>query len=199
MIGHRLRDIRLARHIALTAAVLSVSACGGTLFKVRPATELQPLKEPVKSASAAGLTIKVAPLLSDEESQELFEANLPLSGVLPVRVELDHESGLPVELKRARFRLRDAGGEWKALSKKDAVSRILKANGVFAYNPNSRKQFAEEFGAYALDLKTPLSAAEGRRQGFLFFQTPDKTPVKNPKGLALSIEGLAEPAEIKLN
>ena len=54
------------------------------------------------------MTVRVAPLLTDEESQELFEANLPLSGVLPLRVELVFQSGVPVEVKRARFRLRDS-------------------------------------------------------------------------------------------
>lgn len=199
MIRKRMRFKGLAQLLVLAGATVVAGACGGTLFKVRPAAELQPLRGPVKTATAAGLTIKVAPLLSDEESQDLFEANLPLSGVLPVRVELDHESGLPVELKHARFRLTEAGREWKVLSKKAAISRILKANGVFAYNPNSRKQFVEDFGAYVLDQKTPLSAAEGRRQGFLFFQTPDQAPVKSPHGLVLSVVGLAESVEIKLD
>ncbi|MCM3900136.1 MAG: hypothetical protein ND866_00365 [Pyrinomonadaceae bacterium] len=154
---------------------LFVSGCGGALFKVKPVVELPPLAGDVKSASAGGVTIKVAPLLSDEESQELFEANLPLAGVLPLRVEIEHESGVPVELKRARFRLRDGEGkEWKMLSPKQAISRILKANDVYVYNPNSRKQFEQEFTAYGLDLKTPLSSTDRRRQGFLFFQTPNK-------------------------
>ena len=57
------------------------------------------------------------PCLTDEESQDLFEANLPLAGVLPLRVELGYESGVPVEIKKARFRLRDgAGKEWKLLN-----------------------------------------------------------------------------------
>ena len=112
---------------------LLASACGGALFKVKPVVELPPLTGAVKSASAGGVTIKVAPLLNDEESQELFEANLPLAGVLPLRLELEHESGVPVELKRARFRLRDGEGkEWKLLSPKQAISRILTANGVYS-------------------------------------------------------------------
>ena len=83
-----------------------------------------------RSADAGGVTIRIAPLLTDEESQELFEANLPLSGVLALRVELDFQSGVPVEIKRARFRLRDGENkEWKLLSAKSAVSRIMKANG----------------------------------------------------------------------
>jgi len=195
----RIRKHNKPQSLVLGAAVLVATSCGGTLFKIRPPTDLQPLRGPVKSATAAGLTIRVAPLLSDEESQELFEANLPLSGVLPVRVELEHESGLPVELKRARFRLRGSNGEWKALSTKKSISRMLKANGVFAYNPNSKRQFVDEFSVYGLDVKVPLTAAEKRRQGFLFFETPDKTSVKSPQGLVLLIEGLAEPVEVRLN
>jgi hypothetical protein len=184
----------------MTVAALMATSCTGSLFKVKPATELPPMPANSRSADAGGVTIRVAPLLTDEESQELFEANLPLSGVLAVRVEMDFQSGVPVEVKRARFRLRDGQNtEWKLLSAKSAVSRIMKANGVFAYNPNSRKQFEKEFGAYAIDLKTPLSSGDSRRQGFLFFQTPDKRPVPSGQQLTLTIERLPQPASITIN
>ena len=193
-----------ARQVALHAALLTLAvlltSCGGALFKVKPVVELPPLTGEVKSGSAGGVTIKVAPLLSDEESQDLFEANLPLSGVLPLRIELEHESGLPVELKRARFRMHDTSGkEWKLLSTKQAISQILKANGVFAYNPNSRRQFEKEFAEYALDVKSPLSTVDRRRQGFLFFQTPNKEPVASPRGLVLQVERVPQPVSITLN
>ena len=166
----------MTRRALILGLVLLSTSCTGSLFKVKPVTDLPPLPANTRSADAGGVTVRVAPLLTDEESQELFEANLPLSGVLPVRVELVFQSGVPVELKRARFRLRDAQNrEWKLLSAKSAASRILKANGVFLYNPHSRKQFEKEFGSYAIDLKTPLCSGDTRRQGFLFFQTPDKT------------------------
>src|SRR5919206_100628 len=186
--------------LILLLLLACVTACSGSLFKVKPATELPPLPANTRSADAGGVTVRVAPLLTDEESQELFEANLPVSGVLALRVELDFQSGVPVELKRARFRLRDSQNqEWKLLSAKNAVSRIMKANGVFAYNPNSRKQFEKEFGAYAIDLKTPLSSSDSRRQGFLFFQTPDKLPVRSGQQLTLTIERLPQPATITIN
>ena len=184
----------------LLALGLLATSCGGPLFKVKPAVELPPLKVDAKSASAGGITLRVAPLLSDEESQGLFEANLPLAGVLPVRVELVYESGVPVELKEARFGLRDAEGrEWKLLTAKQAISRIMKANGITTYNPNSRKQFEKEFLAYALDLKTPLTDSDRRRQGFLFFQTPNKEPVASPQGFVLHVERVPQPVEIRLN
>ena len=154
----------------------------------------------VKSGSAGGLLVGVAPLLSDEDSQQLFEANLPLAGLLPLRVEVGYESGVPVELKKARFRLRDASGkDWKLLTAKQAISRIMKANEVYAYNPSSRKQFEVEFGAYNLDLKTPLTPQERKRHGFLFFQTPDKEAVASPRGLVLVVEGLSEPLQVSIN
>ena len=183
-----------------TAATLLETSCTGSLFKVKPVTELPPLPASSRSADAGGVTIRVAPLLTDEQSQELFEANLPVSGVLAVRVEMDFQSGVPVELKRARFHLRDAQNqEWKLLSTKAAASRIIKANGVFAYNPNSRKQFEREFGSYAIDLTTPLSTGDSRRPGFLFFQTPDKRPVRSGQQLTLTVERLPQPASITIN
>jgi hypothetical protein len=186
--------------LLLLAATLVSASCTGALFKVKPVTELPPLPANTRSADAGGVTVRVAPLLTDEESQELFEANLPLSGVLALRVELDFQSGVPVEIKRARFRLRDGENrEWKLLSAKSAVSRIMKANGVFAYNPNSRKQFEKEFGAYGIDLKTPLSSGDSRRHGFLFFQTPDKRPVRSGQRLTLSVERLPQPASITID
>jgi hypothetical protein len=186
--------------LILLAALLLTNSCAGSLFKVKPAIELPPLAGNVKSASAGGVTIRVAPLLTDEESQELFEANLPLGGVLPVRMELVFESGVPVEIKKVRFHLRDgAGREWKLLSPKAAVGRIMKANDISTYNPNSRKQFEIEFMAYAVDLKAPLSTTDQRRQGFLFFEPPKKEPVESPQGLVLSVEAKPQRVEVPIN
>ena len=186
--------------LLLSATVLTATSCTGSLFKVKPVNELPPLPANTKSADAGGMTLRVAPLLTDEESQELFEANLPLSGVLALRVELAFQSGTPVEIKKARFRLRDSQNrEWKLLSAKSAVSRIMKANGIFAYNPHSRKTFENEMNAYAIDLKTPLSAGDSRRHGFLFFQTPDKLPVHSGQQFTLSVERVPQPATITIN
>jgi hypothetical protein len=190
---------RLVVAFAIAAACLTAS-CAGSLFKVKPAVDLRPLTGDVKSASAGGVTARVAPLLSDEESQDLFEANLPVAGILPVRVELVFESGVPVETKKVRFHLKDGEGrEWKSISAKAAVGRILKANDIYAYNPNSRKQFEKEFAAYAIDLTSPLSDTERRHQGFVFFATPKQEPVESPKGLTLNVEGLPQRVELPIN
>ena len=194
------QKIEFRRVLLVGIFAFLMTACGSSLFRVKPAAELPSLPEASRSASAGGVTVRIAPLLSDEEAQDLFEANLPLAGVLPVRMEMAFESGVPVEIKRARIRLHDAQGrEWKLVSPKSAVSRILKANEVFAYNPHSRKQFEKEFGAYGIDLKEPLSDFDRTRQGFLFFQTPKGEPVPSNAGLILTIERLPQPIELKLD
>jgi hypothetical protein len=181
-------------------SLVFATSCSGSLFKVKPAAALSPMPSTVASVNLGSISFRAAPLLTDEESQELFEANLHLAGLLPVRVEINHNSGDAVEMKKVRFRLTDGTGvKWNAVSAKQAIARILKANGVSIYNPSSRKTFEHEFRSYELDLKSPLTHNEGRRQGLIMFLAPEKAPVSSPRGLVLTIEGLSQPATIRLN
>jgi hypothetical protein len=183
--------------LALSALVLT-AACGGSLYKVKPVVEA-PIAEGATGAQAGGITVRAMPLLSDEESFELFESNLLLAGILPVRIELSNQSGAPVDFKKARFLLRDAAGrEWKILSAKQTVARILKADDNYLYNPNARAKFETELGAHAFDLKTPLAQGQQRR-GLIFFQTPKHEAIASPRGLVLSIEKLPQNVELRLN
>jgi hypothetical protein len=171
-----------------------------TLFKVKPFVELPPMSDSAKTADVGSISFRAAPLLTDEESQDLFEANLQLAGLLPIRIEIVHNSGEPIDLKPVRFRMHDAAGaEWKYLPARKAIARILKANDVYTYNPHARKTFEKEFGEYEISLKEPLTHAERRRGGFIVFQSPKKEPVASPRGLVLAIEGLSQPATITLN
>ena len=188
----------LAASCAVFAGLMLTAGCGGSLYKVKPVVA-GPIKDAGKEAEAGGLRLRAVPLLSDEESQELFESNLPLAGLLPVRVEIENTSGVPLLLKRIRFRLSDeAGRKWSVRNAKQAISRILKADEVTLYNPRSRAAFAEAFQRHALDMETPLAATE-RRQGLIFFQTPKKEPVESPRALVLSVEGLQQPLLLRLN
>ena len=180
--------------------LLSAASCSGSLFKVKPPSALPPLAATAAHADLGSISFRAAPLLTDEETQELFESNLPLAGLLPVRVEVVHNSGEAIDLSKVRFHLRDASGtEWKIIPVKQAIGRILKANGVFAYNPDSRKTFEKEFRAYELDLRSPLTHAERQRRGLIIFLSPKKDPISSPHGLVLTIEGLAQPATLNLN
>jgi hypothetical protein len=192
--------ITQARWLLLIAVSLTAAGCSTSLYKVVPPSTLKEMPAGSPSVNVGSLTFQASPLLTDEQTQELFESNLQLAGLLPVRMAIRHNGGGAMELKKLRFQLHDASGaEWKLISAKQAISRILKANGVFTYNPNSRKTFEKEFRAYELDLKSPLSNAEGHRQGLIIFLSPKKEPVTSPRNLVLTIQGLTEPASLNLN
>jgi hypothetical protein len=185
---------------ALALTLLFTSSCSGPLFKVKPVSQLPPMPATVASANLGSISFRAAPMLTDEESQELFEANLQLAGLLPVRVEIKHNGGEAIELRKVRFRLTDAAGtKWKTISAKQAIARILKANDIFLYSPSSRKTFEQEFRAYELDLKAPLTKSEGRREGLVIFLAAEKAPVSSPRGLVLTIEGFTQPVILNLN
>ena len=192
-------DRRFVLTALLLLSLLSAS-CATSLFKVKPVSDLPTLPSTASSAEAGGVKVRVGSLLTDEEAQELFEANLPVGGVLPVRVELNLQGGEAVELKKAKFTVRDnQNREWKLLSTKQAVSRILKANQIFLYNPYSKKQFEHDMAAYGFDTKLAMDPSQRTRSGFLFFQTPDKQPVDTSSKLTLVIEKLPQPVSIALN
>ena len=184
--------------LILTLAFASlIAGCGGSLYKVKPKVDAPVVGG--REASAGGFTLRAVALLADEESQELFEANLPLSGLLPVRIEMSNESGSPLPFKHVRFRLRDgAGREWKARTVKQTVSLILKTDEIYLYNPKERKKFEEDMKGHAFDTSALLEAGRHRR-GLIFFQTPNNEQVANQHGLVLSVEGLPQPIEVTLN
>jgi len=57
MISRRLWSVTLA------LCLLTCASCAGSLFKVKPVVELPPVTGDIKSASAGGVTVRVAPLM----------------------------------------------------------------------------------------------------------------------------------------
>jgi hypothetical protein len=199
---NRLRTLGRSKPLLGIASLLLAScvSCSNSLFKVRPANQMPMMPASATTVNVGSLSFRGSPLLTDEETQELFESNLQLAGLMPVRLEVVHNSGETIEMKKLKFRLSDsANTEWKLISAKQAVSRILKANDLTLYNPNARKSFEKEFRAYEFNMKEPLTHAEGKRQGLLIFQSAKKDPVASPKNLTLTVEGLAQPVSLKLN
>jgi hypothetical protein len=184
----------------VVSSQLIALGCSGSLYKVKSPAALSRMPSNAASVNLGSISFQAAPLLTDEETQELFESNLQLAGMLPLRIAILHNGGETIELKKLRFQLHDGSGtDWKMISAKQAVSRILKANDVYLYNPNSRKTFEKEFRAYELDLKSPLTHAERRREGLLIFLSGKKDPVSSPHNLVLTIEGLPQPVSLNLN
>src|SRR5258708_2948542 len=99
------------------------AACTGSLFNVNPPPPLAPLPDNAGMVNLGSVSFRAAPLLTDEETQELFDSNFQLAGLLPVRVQVAHNSGDAVDLRKVHFRLHDHSGmEWKAITYKQAIS-----------------------------------------------------------------------------
>lgn len=195
--NHQISLPHLVIYLLLLTACCSLLTSCGSLYKVKPAVNA-PLPDDAKQSSSDLISVSAVPLLTDAESQDLFEANLPLAGILPVRVEIENKSAGVIDLKKARFSLRDSsGGEWKNLSAKNTVKRVMKANGIYAYSTASKQEFLDGMNSHALNLSAPLNQNE-KRQGILFFQTPKKEPVEKPLGLILRVEKLTK-IELRLN
>ncbi|HSQ24372.1 MAG TPA: hypothetical protein VLN44_08180, partial [Pyrinomonadaceae bacterium] len=80
-----LPNYRNAASLALGClAIFFTTACSNSLFKVKPVSELPPLPATAASMNAGSVTFRASPLLADEQTQELFESNLQLAGLLPV-------------------------------------------------------------------------------------------------------------------
>ncbi len=184
--------------VVVALVIVTTSACGGSLYKVKPVVRA-PMADGAAGTDAGGLRVRAVPLLSDEESFELFGSNLLLAGLLPVRIELNNGSSASIELKKSGLVLRDDQGRvWKLRSSKEVVARVLKANAVTAYNPSARKKFEEDLRAHAIDLDLPLTQGE-QRSGLVFFQSPRNEVVSSPHQLALGMEKLPQPVVLKLN
>jgi hypothetical protein len=165
---------------------------------VKPAVQA-PRQDIEKQTDSSTVIVRAVPLLSDEENQALFEANLPLNGILPIHIEITNKTGTPISLEKALFKLHDAGqGQWKYLTVKQTASHIMKANGIYLFSPASRSAFFNAMAMHTLETKTALAPNE-HRQGLVFFRTPKNEPVESPSGLLLSIERLPEPLQIQLN
>src|SRR5213080_2442193 len=91
---------QLIASLAIWLSLLLNASCGNSLFKVKPAGALPPLSGSAASANVGVITFRAAPLLTDEETQKLFESNLQLAGLLPVRLEVIHNGGDSIEIKK---------------------------------------------------------------------------------------------------
>jgi hypothetical protein len=72
--------LKIALKAFVLATALLTTSCAGSLYNVKPVVELPPLAADVKGVSAGGVTVRVAPLMSDEESQEpAFKRNFAVA------------------------------------------------------------------------------------------------------------------------
>lgn len=177
----------------LGAFVLTLSACGGQLYKVVTPTKATP---PPLAAQEQGF-IAAAQVLTSDELMEQFGANLLLAGVVAVDVRMANRTSSPVVLTNLQWNLGDGGSNlFKLLPPKKALQQVMRFYGNRLYNPGAYQQTHADYEALAFPLTGTLEPQQEHR-GFLFFAT--KYEATGFTNLTLTAQGQGEPLQLKLN
>ncbi len=153
------------------AALLLTAACAREPFRVRPRAEA-----PISGAQAVAIAeadydVRARVFRDGNELVDRFDANHLTAGLLPVYVWLAGRSAA-IDLKSARFRLRDASGQtWRRLSGRQSEKRLMKAYGIRAYSVDGYRTFRAQYDGLLFPATGALAPGE-RAEGFLFFETP---------------------------
>ena len=131
--------------------VALIPACGGKPFNVKPRPDTPPLENGVK-AEAGNLTVQAEVLTDEDILVDIFDANLILAGILPVRIAVANSAQEPVDLKNAKFEIRAGGRAYKAVNAKSAFKRLISFYEITTYGKQGYKDSQSDFASHALDL-----------------------------------------------
>ncbi len=151
-----------------------VGACSREPFRIQPKADSAP-----EALTAAGsgrtFTIRARALRDENESNDTFDANHLLAGVMAVEIKLENTSSAPLAFDGLKFQLRDArGAEWPVMTPDQSIKRLIKYYGVRAYAVDGFNTFREKYRGYGFPAKGMLPPGASA-QGYLFFRMPKDT------------------------
>jgi hypothetical protein len=162
-----------------------LAACAGAPFKVAPRVEV-PVETIRAQASSDRLELR-AMLLGEDEIVKLFDGNLLLAGIIPVRVALTNRSQEVLGTGVLEFKLTDGTGRgFPTVKAKDVMKQLYKYYGVRLYSYAPEQEMRARFLTHGLMLEDRLQPAESR-QGLIFFKKEKESPI--PEGLRLQLTG----------
>jgi hypothetical protein len=165
---------------------LLLSGCGTRLYNVASRPVALPAESEVAATSPAGFSITASAFTEDDAAWQQFGANLPLAGIVAVRVNLLNNTTISVNLKKLKFVLRDdAGKQFKPIAPKKVIKRLLKFQGTRLYGLEAYRNTRTDYEAIALPID--LLASQQQRSGLLFFEA--KRDVLSVPLLHLEIKG----------
>jgi hypothetical protein len=158
----------------LLAGLMALSAaCGGKPFNVKTEVDL-PSTPDAARAEVNHMQLQAAAIRDEDYLVTIFDANLPLAGVLPVTVTLTNQSHEAIDLRKAQFEIRGPDGRTlKAADAGRVFKRLIAYYEISTYSKSGYKKSREDFAAYGLDLSKPLDAGQSR-QGMVFFIAPER-------------------------
>jgi hypothetical protein len=183
--------------LPILSSVLLLVSCAGAPFRVAPRVEV-PVDSIRSSASSSRLELR-AQVLDEEEVVKLFDGNLLLAGIIPIRVALTNRSEEALNTGDLKFQLTDVTGRrFSSVKAKDVMKQLIKYYGIRLYSYAPEKEMRARFLTHSLPMEKRLQPAESR-QGLIFFKQTKESPL--PQGLRLQLSGLkpSDPLLVELN
>ena len=163
---------------------VSLTACTGPLYSVAPIPKEHARDE--VAITETGLEVGAA-IVTEDRAFKDFDANLPLAGIVGIDLRVANRSQKSF---RPGIRLRTNERDWKPVSPKQALSRVMKYYGVRLYGKESFRQTREAYDSVGFNLDNEIKPGEERR-GIVFFDL--KTPATNINSVVIEIKGAEKP------
>jgi hypothetical protein len=178
--------VRSFTRIAVLFLAIFSAACTGAPFKVMPRLEVP--VEKIRGTSSNDKLEFRAELLEEDEAIELFDSNLWLAGIIPVRVAITNRANEVVDIDKVEFKLTDKTGRRFSLIKaKDVMKQLFKYYNIRLYSYEPEKEMRARFLTHSLSLEDRLQPAESL-QGLIYFKYVKES--SKPEGLQLQFTGL---------
>ena len=163
---------------------VSLTACTGPLYNVATIPK-EPARDEV-AITETGLEVGAA-MVTEERAFKDFDANLPLAGIVGIDLRVANRSQ---KAFRPGIRLRTNDRDWKPVSPKHSLSRVMKYYGVRLYGKESFRQTREAYDIVGFNLDNEIKPGEERR-GIVFFDL--KAPATNINSVVIEIKGADKP------
>jgi len=187
--------MRTVNRLRPAIMLLVCAGCAGPLYNVAPVPGHMP-SENTAAEMPNGITVEAC-VVSEIQSQDQFDANLSLAGLIAVEARLINKSNQPVTPAKLKPELRSStGARYKTLSASAALKRIMEFYGNTIYFTESYRRTRTAFEAVALQLDKPIDPGADTH-GFLFFKA--KSPSSGLAGLILTLNQGGSPITLKLN
>jgi len=178
----------------LNLILVASVGCGAQLYKVSP---LPTNASADDVASGEQGLIAVTAILDGDQSLELFEANLPLAGIIAVDLRLVNRTAVPVKADSLKFSLRDSsGGNLKPIPPAQALKRVMKFYGDGFYRKDARLRTVESYEKIGLTTNATIEP-QGNLRGVLFYEKQNNRTSLG--GLTFSVVGVTKQININNN
>ncbi len=178
--------------LLFTIIIFGLTACAP--FKVSPRVEI-PVTEIKAVAQTASLELR-AQIPNEDEMLQLFDSNLQLAGIIPLRVTLTNRSSQSLSIKNCKLQLLGAKQkQFSAIAAKDVVNRLIKYYGIRVYSYALHEEMTKKFISHSLAIPNNLMPGE-TVQGLIYFKHIKESLL--PTGLHLQLQREKEKIDLPL-